>query len=445
MVKSSSWGPRFGLKFLTGYGLILAISWLGGAFFFQEIDVLGHWKLMVAWSIVSAGTTLLILDLMGFFDLIRYVPQKRNMITLGLAAPLGAVIAKYLLFSVRGIPVARYREIIWVAPLVAIIAYGYHYATWLSINRSKFKMRILAAITEREQARLERAIRECGLPDFAIFRRLDGKELALSKDEPIDWIIYSRVTLRDLVKDLIIVKKIVLGSPAIEWRRFLIHLRRRVDLDLFDTWTFIQYLDEGGFTSRFYGFMKVILEPVAALLIMAAFSPFFLLICCLIRIDSKGAPIFSQMRTGDGERNFKLYKFRTMVEDAEEGGPSWSAHGDSRITRFGTFLRKTRLDEMPQLWNVFKREMSFIGPRPERPEYYAKFETSIPLFSMRTAVKPGITGWAQVHHGYAASVEESIIKLEYDLYYLLNQSLWMDMAIVFKTFSLFYRGGGTGR
>lgn len=172
--------------------------------------------------------------------------------------------------------------------------------------------------------------------------------------------------------------------------------------------------------------------------------PLLPLIVALIMIDSPGPVFFSQVRVGERERNFVLHKFRTMRTDAEsETGAVWSQQDDPRVTMIGRFLRKSRLDEIPQLFNVLKGDMSFIGPRPERPEFVTKLKEVIPYYSERHFVKPGLTGWAQVRYPYGASIEDAAEKLRYDLYYIKNISLFLDLLIVLETAKvvMFGRGG----
>ena len=153
--------------------------------------------------------------------------------------------------------------------------------------------------------------------------------------------------------------------------------------------------------------------------------------------------LFRQARLGQNGRIFILNKFRSMREDAEKDtGPVWAQDHDPRVTRVGSFLRKTRLDELPQLFNVLVGDMSFIGPRPERPEFVYSLQKQIPFYMERLSVKPGITGWAQVRYRYGASVEDAIEKLQYDLYYIKNLSLFLDLVILIDTIQvvLFARG-----
>ncbi len=172
-------------------------------------------------------------------------------------------------------------------------------------------------------------------------------------------------------------------------------------------------------------------------------APFLLTAAVLVRLTSPGGALYRQDRLGLNGRVFTIYKLRTMRADAEAGtGPIWSTVNDPRVTPLGRLLRTTRLDELPQLWNVLRGDMSFVGPRPERPHFVAQLTATIPFFNHRHVVKPGITGWAQIRHAYAASVEDAIEKLQYDLYYIKNLSLWLDLLILAETVKTVVRQRG---
>jgi exopolysaccharide biosynthesis polyprenyl glycosylphosphotransferase len=152
-----------------------------------------------------------------------------------------------------------------------------------------------------------------------------------------------------------------------------------------------------------------------------------------IRVDSPGSILYSQSRVGLNGRTFRIYKFRSMRQDAEKNGAAWATVGDARVTRVGRFLRLTRIDELPQVWNVLRGDMTLVGPRPERPEFTSLLEAEIPSYGERHQVKPGITGWAQVRYRYTSSVRDSEAKLEYDLYYVKYRSLGLDLRVLLKT------------
>jgi sugar transferase (PEP-CTERM system associated) len=167
------------------------------------------------------------------------------------------------------------------------------------------------------------------------------------------------------------------------------------------------------------------------LILTAPLMPFLMLI---ITLDSKGPVFYTQTRVGKGGRLFKVVKFRTMRQDAEaSSGPKWAGDNDPRITRVGKFLRSSRLDEIPQLWCVLKGDMAFVGPRPERPEFIAWLSKEIPYYGVRHMVRPGLTGWAQVKYKYGSTVEDAREKLQYDLFYIKNASIGLDLLIMFQT------------
>ncbi len=199
----------------------------------------------------------------------------------------------------------------------------------------------------------------------------------------------------------------------------------------------------GSRLTAFVRFYKRVFDLMFASIGIVFASPLFPLIALAIRLDSPGPVFFRQSRVGRGEEVFTLYKFRTMRQDAEKGtGAVWARENDPRITRVGRILRKSRLDEIPQLFNVLKGEMSFVGPRPERPEFVETLKEKIPYYSNRHYVKPGATGWAQVKYPYGASVEDAVEKLCYDLYYIKNYSLLLDFLIILETVKVVLFGRG---
>lgn len=192
-----------------------------------------------------------------------------------------------------------------------------------------------------------------------------------------------------------------------------------------------------------HDFFKRALDLVFSTLLLLVALPFIPFVVLAIKLDSKGPVLFFQTRVGLLGRPFTAIKFRTMRVEAESDGVArWAQKNDPRITRVGRLLRKTRIDEIPQLWNVLRSEMSVIGPRPERPEFVRNLEQDIPFYNERHLVKPGLTGWAQVRFRYGSSVADSFKKLEYDFYYIKNRSIPLDVAILLKTVSIVLCGGG---
>jgi exopolysaccharide biosynthesis polyprenyl glycosylphosphotransferase len=203
---------------------------------------------------------------------------------------------------------------------------------------------------------------------------------------------------------------------------------------------FLENLTES--QKNFYEAIKRILDMFGSFVFGVISLLFYPLISLAIKIDSAGPVFFTQRRIGQDGQIFKVIKFRTMTDDPEKYEAQWANHHDHRITHVGRFLRKTRLDELPQLWNILIGQMSFIGPRPERIEFVQQLEKEIPYYQIRHIVKPGLTGWAQVNFHYGASVEDSIEKLQYELYYIKHRSLILDISILLRTIKIILKGGG---
>jgi len=195
--------------------------------------------------------------------------------------------------------------------------------------------------------------------------------------------------------------------------------------------------------ARLSGITRTALHRSVALIGGLVSLPIALVTAALIKLESKGPALYRQERVGKGGRTFTLMKFRSMQTDAEKDGPVWASAEDDRVTRVGRVIRKIRVDEIPQFWNILKGEMNFVGPRPERPHFVAQLAEEIPFYGQRHLVPPGLTGWAQIKYPYGSSVEDARQKLQYDLYYIKNMSLMLDAVIMFETVKtiLFGRGG----
>ena len=215
----------------------------------------------------------------------------------------------------------------------------------------------------------------------------------------------------------------------------------------------VEHIDKGWVLNAMNGFTAVSrLERAARrMLDLALLVPGFLglgvvlpCVALAVALDDGGPLFYHQLRAGRAGELFTVIKFRTMGTDAEKDGkPQWAKKDDERVTRVGKVLRKTRLDELPQILNVLRGEMHIVGPRPERPTFIAELEEQIPFYRTRLTVKPGLTGWAQIHYKYGNSVEDALMKLQYDLYYIRNRSLWLDLYTIFKTVGVVFRLEGT--
>lgn len=201
---------------------------------------------------------------------------------------------------------------------------------------------------------------------------------------------------------------------------------------------------EGFVKSEASRFTKRLVGLVMSSIMFIVFSPLMLLVAVAVKLDSRVPALFSQERVGENEEIFTLHKFRSMKVNAEEEtGPVWASDDDTRITRVGKLIRKLRIDELPQLWNVLRGDISFVGPRPERPFFVEKLKKVIPYYRQRFTVKPGVTGWAQIKYGYGACEEDALEKLKYDLYYIKNMSIVMDLIVIFHTVKIVLLGRGS--
>ncbi len=188
---------------------------------------------------------------------------------------------------------------------------------------------------------------------------------------------------------------------------------------------------------------KRVFDMCVSLLLLALMAPLMIVTALAVKLESRGPIFYRQVRVGEYGRTFEIWKFRSMRTDAESDGVArWAQSNDNRVTRVGKFIRLTRIDELPQLFNVLLGDMSFVGPRPERPEFTSQLEKHIPYYSNRHAVRPGITGWAQIRYPYGASVDDARRKLQYDLYYVKNHTLFLDLVVLFQTAQVVLFGKG---
>jgi len=233
----------------------------------------------------------------------------------------------------------------------------------------------------------------------------------------------------------------LMGVRIVDYPNFYESMTGKIPVEIINPSWLVQ--SSGFLITPFIRAMKRIFDIILSSLVLLITLPFFPIIVIMVKYKSPGPVFYFQQRVGKQGKDFTIYKFRSMGTDAEsKEGVAWAKENDPRITQFGHILRKTRIDELPQLVNVLKGEMSFIGPRPERPQFVEKICEVTPYYMERHAVKPGITGWAQVMYPYGASLGDSVEKLRYDLYYINNLSIFLELLIVFETIKiiLFRRG-----
>ena len=254
--------------------------------------------------------------------------------------------------------------------------------------------------------------------------------LQAAKDAGADQIVVAPDERRGMDLELLLACKKA-GFPVIQYLSFVEKEIRRVDLKRIELGWLLY--SEGFQFDLLDRMLKRTFDLVVSALVLALMSPFLVLAMIAIRIEGPGAVLYRQTRVTRDGKNFEIMKLRTMRTDAEAGGAVWARKNDDRITKIGHFLRRTRIDELPQLLNILRGEMSFVGPRPERPQFVAELASKIPLYNERHMVKAGLTGWAQINYPYGASVDDARSKLSYDLYYVKNFSILFDFVILLQT------------
>ncbi len=264
--------------------------------------------------------------------------------------------------------------------------------------------------------------------------------LDIATREKVDRIIVALEERRGMFPDVQLLECKMRGIAVEEGIEFYEHLTGRLQVESLRP-SFLIFSD--GFKKSVLSmWVKRVTGFILSLVGLILLSPLILVISILIKISSHGPVFYKQGRVGERGKIFNLLKFRSMVDNAETNGPVWAENDDKRITRVGRWIRKWRLDEVPQMLNVLKGDMSFVGPRPERPYFVEKLRKEIPFYDQRFSVKPGITGWAQIKYRYGASKEDAMEKLTYDLYYIKNLSVLFDLLIIFETIKVVLFGKG---
>ena len=264
--------------------------------------------------------------------------------------------------------------------------------------------------------------------------------LDIATKERVDRIVVALEERRGKFPDVQLLECKTRGIAIEEGIHFYEHFTGRLQVESLRP-SFLIF-SEGFKKSKLTMWTRRVTEFALSLIGLTLLSPFILVISLLIKIDSRGPVFYKQERVGERGKIFKLLKFRSMVENAEPNGPVWAEQDDKRITRAGRLMRKWRLDEIPQMFNVLKGDMSFVGPRPERSFFVEKLRKEIPFYDQRFSIRPGVTGWAQIRYRYGASKEDALEKLKYDLYYIKNSSLLYDLIIIFETIKVvFFRKG----
>ncbi len=389
---------------------------------------------------------LLVFYVAGLYDQRRLRNDIDFLKTLSLAITINAVLAMFFFYLIPYFGITPKTNLLIFLAVFAVIE-----IIWRrSFNRmtvsisDKTKIALVGSsrsaeeisdfIKENPQLGYEVATWLKNKEDFSYLKEISDWENLIKKNG-IGLIIIPRYFKNEPEAAKIFYRLLTLGIDIVDIPAFYETIFNKIPLDeINEEW----FLDEIVEKEKSYSSIKRGVEFALALALGIVLLPLEILIAVLVKITSAGPVIYKQVRVGENGKEFLLYKFRTMRIDAESNGPKWAEKNDSRATAIGGLLRHTHLDELPQLANIIKGEISFVGPRPERPEFTKVLRGKIPHYEVRHLIKPGVTGWAQVNYRYGASEEDAAEKLKYDIYYLKNRSLILDVAIVLKTLKSFF-------
>lgn len=370
--------------------------------------------------------------------------------------------ALYVLSVVLGRGFIPQAIIFWGVILATLVVLFARYLFVLLVDRAQLQRRVVVyGAGMRAQQLLQDLAPQADVAGVKIIGTVARPEEPVLVDaslliaEPVDWVAFVK---KNQVSEILIAPDErrsrngqifplsqfldckLAGVPSCGALDFYERELGRVDINLLQP-SWMLFSDGFNYSKR-RSLAKRLFDVLLASVFLLLLWPLMLLTAIAVRLDSPGPVLYHQVRVGLNGRHFRIYKFRSMRQDAEKNGAMWAQKNDARVTRVGSFIRNTRLDELPQLYNVFAGQMSFVGPRPERPEFVDDLEQQIPFYAMRHKVKPGLMGWAQLKYPYGASVEDAKNKLQYDLYYTKNHSFLMDMLILIQTVEIILLGKG---
>lgn len=415
----------------------LAALWLGVQRSTWWLAV-ASWDSFLVWFIFLSAIWFLMAQVFDLYDLrVAGLPRRAVGATLGVV--LGTL-AVYLVIYFFAAPQSLPRHLIlFFAFLAAVLLSAWRGSFALALGAGPLARRVgVIGADEITQPLLE-AIHEHAPNYYNVIARLDPATQTDDAAPQLSSLALDEVIISpqpDLSAEWLaaLVACREQGAQVVNMATVYEELTGRVPVEYVGkTWSVLLPLEQDA-TRGLNGVVKRAFDFLLAGIALLVLAPFLPLLALAIRLDTRGAILLRQARVGQNGRVFTLYKFRTMIHDAEPPGIAvWAEHDDPRVTRVGKILRRFKLDEVPQFWNVLRGEMSLVGPRPERPEIVENLQRELPFYRLRHVARPGLTGWAAIRFRYGRSVDDARVKLEYDLYYLKHQSLSLDALILFKT------------
>jgi len=418
--------------------LLLALALRYGGGFYREflnVHAAPFTIIFIPW--------LLVLYIAGLYDLRRLRNNLDFLKTLVLSLATNAVLAALIFYAIPTFGIAPKTNLFIFIVIFAIIEIYWRRLFNRLTESAEAPNKVLLIGDGRAAAEIEKVVAENNQFGYVVRARIDEKTAEQSpatlentmRGSDINLIVVPRELKQKDALAVVLYCLFGKGTSVMDLESFYELVTRKIPLDeLGETW----FLENIEHAARFYDPFKRAVEFFFAVLIGVILLPLEILIALIVKLTSRGPVLIRQQRTGKNGAPFTFYKFRSMVAlsadgQAETNGAQWAGKNDARVTPFGKFIRATHLDELPQLWNIIRGDLSFVGPRPERPEFVARLKTQVPFYEMRLLVTPGVTGWAQIHYRADLTLEDVKQKLQYDIYYLKNRSPILDLAIVLKT------------
>lgn len=394
------------------------------------------WDTFSLWFIFLSALWFVMAQLSDLYDM-RIAGLPRRAIRGTLIAVLGTFAVYLVIYFVAAPQTLPRNLIVFFALLAAFCLTLWRGGFALAVGAGPLARRVVIVGGGASAGVLAEALHEHAPNYYLVLAQFDSlstpeaaRQMAVAN---LDEVIVSAADLNDEWLATLVAWR-ELGVAVVNMAAVYEELTGRVPVELVGkTWSVLLPLEQDA-TRGLNGMAKRAGDVTLSTLALLVLVPFLPLLALAVRLDSRGVILLRQTRVGQNGRVFILYKFRSMVEQAEAAGmPQWAEHDDPRVTRVGRFLRRFKLDEVPQFWNVLRGEMSLVGPRPERPEIVENLQREIPFYRLRHVVRPGLTGWAAIRFPYGRSVNDALVKLQYDLYYIKHQSLSLDALILFKT------------
>lgn len=450
--------PARNILFFIGEGLLLFVSMILVHLGFRGYELFARdWLLYASQSFMFTAVFQLSIYFFDLYDQKRHSSIPDTATRLAQAFGVGCVILAIIYYIVP--PAMISTSVFWSGYLItAVVLMVYRFFYYVVLQRRMFAQGVVIIGTGKLADDIAREVEGrhdspykvlafvgSGAPGFNPHAAPVVEDLeqirTLIPVEKVERIIVAPDDRRGATPVRTLLKCKVRGVVIEEGVSFYERMSGKILVERVDpSWIIFS---DGFVLSRWKYLMKRLLDLGSAGLLLILSLPVMVLSAVIIKLESPGPIFYMQERVGRNNKIFKVIKFRSMCQDAEKDGAVWARENDDRVTRFGAFIRKVRIDELPQLWNVLKGEMSLVGPRPERQVFVDELVKDIPYYSIRHGVKPGVTGWAQICYPYGASREDALRKLEYDLYYIKNISLALDLLVIFHTVKtvLFGRGG----